>query len=129
MYLNCISTKIKQNGEWVCLYVEDKGFAYNVGLTIHKSRRAANDWYWNRKNKRARSVLNRQRPRSVATLRTALKILEVHLQIANDKPYMIMPRTKRTAALAKYLKRLGFREYQQDEQPLYLLTTHQTLEE
>ncbi len=129
MPLTCITTKIKQNGYWVCLYVEDKGFAYNVGLTIHKSRRAANDWYWGRKNKRARSVLSQQQRRSVATLRTALSMLEVHLQITKDKPYMIMPRTERTAALAKYLERLGFKEYRQGEQSLYLLTTHQTPEE
>ena len=129
MYLNCISTKIKQDGEWICLFVEDVGFAYNVGLTIHKSRRAANDWYRNRKNKRARSVLTRQQPRSLATLRTALMMLEVHLEVANAKPYMIMPRTERTAALAKYLKRLGFQEHQQGGQPLYLLIAHQTPEE
>lgn len=129
MYLNCISTKIKQDGEWICLFVEDVGFAYNVGLTIHKSRRAANDWYRNRKNKRARSVLTKQKPRSLAALRTALDILKIHVEVTTAKPLMIMPSTKRTAALAKYLKRLGFQEHQQGEQSLYLLITHQTPEE
>ncbi len=129
MYLNCISTKIKQDGEWVSLFVEDVGFAYNVGLAIHKSKRAANDWYRNRKNKRARSVLTKQGLRSLAALRTALEILKIHLEVTNAKPLMIMPRTERTAALAKYLKRLGFQEYLQGEQPLYLLTTHQKQEE
>lgn len=129
MYLNCISTKIKQDDEWVSLFVEDVGFAYNVGLAIHKSRRATNDWYRNRKNKRARSVLTKQGPRSLAALRTALDILKIHLEVTPAKPLMIMPSTKRTAALAKYLKRLGFKEYQQGEQLLYLLITHQTPEE
>ena len=126
MYLTCISTKIKQDGEWVSLFVEDVGFAYNVGLAIHKSKRAANDWYRNRKNKRARSVLTKQRPRSLAALRTALDILKIHVEVSTAKPLMIMPSTKRTAALAKYLKRLGFKEYPQGEQPLYLLITRQT---
>lgn len=126
MYLNCISTKIKQDGEWVSLFVEDVGYAYNVGLAIHKSRRAANDWYRNRKNKRARSVLTKQRPRSLAALRTAMEILKIHLEVTNAKPLMIMPRTERTAALAKYLRRLGFQECPRGEQPLYLLIAHQT---
>lgn len=32
---------------------------WNVGFAVGKSRRQLNDWFWNRKNKRARSLTNR----------------------------------------------------------------------
>lgn len=125
MSKRCVTTRLRHKGEWISLYVEDIGFAYSVGLTIHKSRRAANDWYWNRKNKRCRSVLNKQKTRPFGTLLRAMRMLEAHIQTTRDKPYFIMPRTDKTAALAKYLKRIGFTELQSDGQLLYLLVTHQ----
>lgn len=38
-----------QNGFWI----------WNVGFAVGKSRRQVNDWYWNRKNKRARTLKKR----------------------------------------------------------------------
>jgi hypothetical protein len=39
-------------------------FAWNVGFAIGKSNRQLNDWYWKRKNKRARSIRNQMVGRS-----------------------------------------------------------------
>lgn len=57
-----------QNGFWI----------WNFGFAVGKSRRQLNDWYWNRKNKRARSLKKRMVGRSGAkTLTKALDRLLV----------------------------------------------------
>ena len=34
-------------------------YLWNTGFAIGKSNRQLNDWYWKRKNKRARSLMNK----------------------------------------------------------------------
>lgn len=56
------STTFRVNGQLCKLFLEpmhetgNGSWLWNVGFAIGKSRRQLNDWYWRKKNKRARSV-------------------------------------------------------------------------
>ena len=57
-----------------------KGFwAWNVGFAVGKSNRQLNDWYWKRKNKRARSINNKMTGK--AGLKTIKKGFEEVLKL------------------------------------------------
>ena len=57
-----ISSTFKVNGQLCKVFLEplyqasNKFWTWNVGFAIGKSNRQLNDWYWRRKNKRARSL-------------------------------------------------------------------------
>jgi hypothetical protein len=50
-----IKTHRAKHGKlWISVYLQDFGFGWNLGLNIYKSRRAQNDWYNCKRNRRAR---------------------------------------------------------------------------
>jgi hypothetical protein len=52
-------------------------YSWNVGFAVGKSRRQLNDWYWKRKNKRARSIDKKLLGKSgVSTFTIGYKILQ-----------------------------------------------------
>ena len=113
--------------QWVSLFTEDVGFAQLLGLAISKSKRANCDWYKRRRNRRNNSVLNQKQKRPLKYLQAALDLFGAYLNATRaDKPFVILPRNDKTAALAKYLARYGFSSFQQDGQQVFVLTAHQT---
>jgi len=60
-----ISSTFKVNNQICKVFLErlnqqpNKFWIWNVGFAIGKSNRQLNDWYWQRKNKRARSLNKR----------------------------------------------------------------------
>lgn len=115
------------DSQWVSFFIEDVGFAHVIGLAVSKSKRANRDWYQRRRNKRSNSVLSRKQKRPLKYLRVALELFRVYIEATRGyKPVVILPRSDRTAALAKYLVRYGFSSFQQDGQQVFVLTAHQT---
>lgn len=120
----------KVDSQWISLFSEDVGFAQLLGLAISKSKRANSDWYKRRQNTRSKSVINQTQKRPLKYLQAALDLVGYFLTTTRaDKPLVILPRTAKTAALAKYLVRYGFSPFQEDGQQVFVLTTHQTPEE
>jgi hypothetical protein len=118
---------LRIDSQWVSLFTEDVGFAQLLGLAISKSKRANCDWYKRRRNRRNNFVLNQKQKRSLKYLQAALDLFGAYLNATRaDKPLVILPRTDKTAALAKYLVRYGFSSFQQDGQQVFVLTAHQT---
>ena len=61
----CTCTTFRVDGQLCKIFLEPKFeykpgfFVWNTGFSLGKSKRQINDWYWNRKNKRRRSLQNR----------------------------------------------------------------------
>lgn len=121
----------KQNGSWCSIYAARMPTGvWIVGLIINKSKRASNDWFERRKNKRFNRASSEHKTKTLSQMRACyqniIKILERipitdHVFIENDFP--------KAQALSKYVERLGFIRVQQDEKPIWVLTAHQRQED
>lgn len=121
----------KQNGFWCSIYAARMPTGvWIVGLIINKSKRASNDWFERRKNKRFNRASSEHKTKTLSQMRACyqniIKILDRipitdHIFIENDFP--------KAQALSKYVERLGFIRVQQDEKPIWVLTAHQRQED
>jgi len=121
----------KQNGFWCSIYAARMPTGvWIVGLIINKSKRASNDWFERRKNKRFNRASREHKTKTLSQMRACyqniIKILKRipitdHVFIENDFP--------KAQALSKYVERLGFIRVQQDEKPIWVLTAHQRQED
>lgn len=101
-----------------------------MGLIINKSKRASNDWFDRRRNKRFRRALTEHKVKTLSQMRVCyqniVKLLNRipttdHIFIENDFP--------KAQALSKYVERLGFIRVQQDEKSIWVLTAHRRKED
>ena len=85
------STKFTVDGQLCKIFFEPMkeflpGFySWNVGFAIGKSSRQLNDWYWKRKNKRARSLYHQMVGRS------GLKAIKRGFQEVLKMRWMVQP--------------------------------------
>lgn len=120
----------KRDAYWCSVYAcKMPTGVWIIGLVINKSKRASNDWFERRRNKRSRKVRTERKLKTLAQMRACYKNvtklikripIQDHIFIEND---FIKAQT-----LSKYVERLGFIRVQQDGQPIWVLTAHQRAE-
>jgi len=100
----------KYKGEWIAIYVEkvDPGLI-NVGCCIHKSKRAQNDWYAGKKNKRARATWSFRKNRDLKALHKAYAIFKKVLSNLDEHDTVMIYTTEgqRAKVIQKYCSRKG----------------------
>ena len=111
------------DGEWVTLYCEQfVKTIWNIGASIHPSRRAQNDWYYNKQNKRARSASKPTKLRGLKGLRVLYTMLQRALQeLPQGHHVMIMIDHASPKAMGKYIERLGFTFHPGDIQDSWIV--------
>jgi hypothetical protein len=100
----------KHEGEWLALYAEQyEPGIWNIGCCIHKSKRAQNDWYWRKKNKRGRAVKNNTKKRTVKVIKILYELFEATLnKIKNAQAIVICTTTiKNYRVIDRYFKNLN----------------------
>jgi hypothetical protein len=100
----------RHDGEWIALYAEQyEPGIWNLGCCIHKSKRAQNDWYWRKKNKKSKAVKNNPKKRSVKTVRMLYELFETALtKIKNAEAIIVCTTTiKKYKVIDRYLKNLN----------------------
>jgi hypothetical protein len=99
--------RTKHDKVWITIYLEDHGFASNLGLILYKSKRAQNDWYQRKKNRRARRAAATH---NVADLRcwAACARLISRVMASHKGKIYAFPDFSDREVLTKYLRRWGF---------------------
>lgn len=81
---------------------------------VNKSKRASNDWYAQRMNKRKKRVINERIYKSLKQLRVCFTLIKKAIKVLpNDANFIIHNDFREAQALSKYVERLGF-------MPIYL---------
>jgi hypothetical protein len=99
----------KHEGEWITLYAEQyEPGIWNIGCCIHKSKRAQNDWYWRKKNKRSKAVNNNPRKRAIKVIKVLYELFEAALnKIKSAQAIVICTTTIRNyRVIDRYFKNL-----------------------
>lgn len=99
--------RVRQGSLWITFYLENCGFAWNLGLSICRTKRGSNDWYHNRKNKRAKNIGRLQNNASLKDWAKCVKLLRTIL-IEHKEPIFIYVKDLKRATMGNYLKRFGF---------------------
>ena len=117
------TARIKIDGIWSTLYLERiASDVWNLGIIVNKSKRATNDWYFGRKNKRSRHVVAQQPVGSFQHLLAAFVLLKKLLkEIPEDHHIYTQPESSRSALLSRYIQRLGFISVPQGDQLFWVL--------
>jgi hypothetical protein len=100
----------KHEGEWLALYAEQyEPGIWNIGCCIHKSKRAQNDWYWRKKNKRSKAIKDNPKKRAVKVIRVLYELFEKALKrIKNAQAVVICTTTiKNCRVIDRYFKNLN----------------------
>ena len=97
----------KYKNLWITIYLEDNGFAHHVGLNIYRSKRAQNDWYRQRQNRRAKRAAQTH---NLADLRCwAACARLIRRVIDQHKGHLwVYPANGTRLVLLKYLEKYGF---------------------
>lgn len=131
MHKKIIAIRQRVGNLWVALFYERIGEnLWHVGININKSRRAQSDWYKKRKNKRARranQIPTGRSQRGLAALYRMFK--DTHIKFPAGSAFVSIPTSKKREAISKYIERLGFTYFLQDDLPLWVLITPQSPEE
>jgi len=111
------------DGEWVTLYCEQfVKTLWNIGASIHPSRRAQNDWYYNKQNKRSRSAAKRTKLRGIKGVRILYTMLKRALkELPQGHHVMIMIDHGGSNAMGRYAERLGFTFHPGDTKDSWVL--------
>jgi hypothetical protein len=96
---------------------------WNVGLIVNKSKRASDDWYERRKNKRTRRALRENKTKTLKELRVCLEVLmDVLRSLPQEASVFLVNDSKRTQTLSKYVQRFGFTPVEYEDQTVWVLT-------
>lgn len=99
--------RIKHEDLWIAIVIQDYGFGGNVALSICKSRRAQNDWFCGRKNKRARRAARIQNKADLKCWAACARLMRLVLDYTSA-PLFIYPEDHTRDALMRYAERWGF---------------------
>lgn len=118
------TARVKLDNIWSVIYLEQiSPTIWNLGIIVNKSRRATNDWYFGRRNKRSRRVSTQSPVGSLKHLRAALTLLKRLLkELPTGHHVYTQPESDRSALLSKYIQRLGFIPYLADGKYFWVLT-------
>jgi hypothetical protein len=99
--------RVKYKNLWICVVLQDFGFASNLALHIYKSKRAQQDWYNNRKNRRARRAAQAHNMADTQCLAICARMIRLVLEYTPG-PVFAYPQDKNREPLLRYLERWGF---------------------
>jgi len=127
MHKKIITHRKRVGNLWVALFYEKIGEdLWNVGININKSRRAQSDWYRKRKNRRAKRANRIPTGRDQRCLAVLYRMFKVtHTKFPAGTALVSIPTSKKREAISKYIERLGFNYFLQDDVPLWVLITPQ----
>lgn len=105
-----ITIRQKADVFWCTIYCTKlTGNIWSIGLVVNKSKRASNDWYTQKKNKRQARVVNERIKKSLKQLRVCFNSVKKCLKVLPSNADVIIHNDFREAqALSKYVERLGF---------------------
>lgn len=106
-----ITHREKLGDEWVALYAEEyEPKTWNVGCCIYKSKRAQNDWYAGRKNKRANKIKNSKTRRNYKSITSLWKAFNKTISKIDRKETVIIYTTQKhnVATIHRYMSKLKF---------------------
>lgn len=101
--------RTKHNNVWISIYLEDHGFGWNLGLNIYKSKRAQNDWYQRRRNRRAQRAAQLHNVADLRCWAACASLMRLVLDTHNETIFLYLAARNRKP-LARYLTRWGFVE-------------------
>ena len=114
----------KKSGPYFCTVYASRlgGTIWTIGLVINKSKRASNDWYKNRKNKRRQRVKNDCKLKTLKEIRVGYNLVKIMIQsLPHNADILIYNDFKKAEALSKYVERLGFTPVYRDGFPVWVL--------
>lgn len=117
--------KTKVRKSWVFIFLEkfDERI-WNIALVITPSKRAARDWYWRKKNRRARSAATGKGSEGLRHLRAAYTLTQAVIsELPKGHTIVSMPTSTRRSSMSQYIERLGFVPTQADDQQFWVLIT------
>lgn len=96
---------------------------WNLGLAVNKSKRASNDWYQARSNKRARRLeQNILAPTPTGAIFVAVRLMKKLLaNVPSGDWVMVDPSDLRRHAIPRYMQRYGFMLISLNEKPVWVL--------
>jgi hypothetical protein len=122
--------RVKVGDFWCSIYAaEVTPGIWTLGMVINRSKRASNDWFERRRNRRAKRVRNEKTLKGLRQLRgcwiVSLSLLkelpiEDHVFIINDFP--------KAQALSKFMERVGFTPVLEDGKLIWVLTAQKKRE-
>lgn len=115
----------QRSGQYFCTIYATKigGTIWSIGLVINKSKRASNNWYTNRRNKRSKRVKNESRIKALKDLRVCLNLMRRMIKTLPPTADLIIHNDfKEAEALSKYVERLGFIPVYQSGYLVWVLT-------
>lgn len=125
-----ITFRKKSGSFWCTIYcTKIIGNIWTIGLVVNKSKRASNDWYAIRKNKRRLRVINERKQKSLKQLRVCFNLLKKALRLLPTCADIIIYNDFREAqSLSKYVERLGFTLVYHQGFPFWVLTVPKKVE-
>jgi aldehyde:ferredoxin oxidoreductase len=114
-FVKQLTLRKKSNCFWCTIYCKKLSKnIWSIGLVVNKSKRASNDWYAQRMNKRKKRVINERIYKSLKQLRVCFTLIKKAIKVLpNDANFIIHNDFREAQALSKYVERLGF-------MPIYL---------
>lgn len=99
--------RIRYKNLWIAIVIQDYGFAGNVALSICKSRRAQNDFFRGRKNRRAKRAARIQNKADLKCWALCARLMSLILEYT-EQPLFIYPEDRAREVLIRYAERWGF---------------------
>ena len=120
----------KAEGYWCSLYANQIDTdVWNIGLIINKSKRASNDWFERRKNRRCRRAASERKRKSLKQFKVCVDNLLILLsQLPADAHAVIINDFIKARALSKYVERFGFTPIPKGDQLVWVLTAQKRAE-
>lgn len=115
---------------WCSLYANQiESDVWNIGLIVNKSKRASNDWFERRKNKRCRRAATERKRKSLKQFKACVDNLLVLLsQLPTNAHAVIINDFVKARALSKYVQRFGFIPIPKGDQLVWVLTAQKKAE-
>ena len=105
--------KVKCGDYWAVVKVSvdsyaHGGYLWNVGAAVHRSQRAINDWYNEYRNKRVRSVENKNKKYPAACLFKMVGLMRKAIEETDERDHLYIMTEDIEAIGWDYVTRLGF---------------------
>lgn len=125
-----ITLRQRSNNYFCTVYATKLGGTiWSIGLVINKSKRASNDWYTNRRNKRTRRVKTDNKIKTLKDLKVGFDLLRRMIKTLPPSADLIIHNDfKEAEALSRYSERVGFIPVVQGGYPVWVLTARKKAE-
>lgn len=106
-----ITYREKLGDEWIAIYAEEyEPKTWNIGCCIYRAKRAQNDWYSGKKNKRASKIKNSKTRRNYKSITSLWKAFNKTISKIDRKETIIIYTTQKhnVATIHRYMSKLKF---------------------